>query len=261
MMLYMHTVSIASEALLPPHLQTQVWRGHRAGPHRMPVWASGHSTLDAELPGGGWPLHNLVEVLQPAAGGPVWALLTPALHPWLAQGRPLLLINPPHPPGLVGLHQLGVPVASVWWVQTQDTAQALWATEQALKAAVAATVLSWAPGIADPTALRRLQVAASSHHPGLLFLMRPETAASTPSPAPLRLLLGADPIRAEPRVRILKRRGGGASDPIALSSRELPGRDRLTGGSVPARPPLAVRAQPLQGGVPSDGPLDRVGAL
>lgn len=259
-MLYMHTVFVASEPLLPPHLQQQVWRGHRTGAPRMPVWASGHAALDAELPGGGWPLHNLVEVLQPAEGAPVWALLTPALRPLLAQGQPLLLINPPHPPGLAGLHQLGVPVSSVWWVQAQDTAQALWATEQALKASVAATVLSWAPGGVDGGALRRLQVAATSHHPGLVFLMRPQSAASTPSPAPLRVLLSTDPVQAQPRVRILKRRGAAAADTIALSARDLPGRDRLAGISVPVRAPVVVRAQPSHG-VPSDGPLDRVGAL
>ena len=49
-------------------LQGRLWRGNSLGRTAEPVLASGFEALDAELPGGGWPLGQLSEVLQAQSG-------------------------------------------------------------------------------------------------------------------------------------------------------------------------------------------------
>ena len=45
-----------------------------------PVVPSGHAALDAELPGGGWPTAELIDLLQPACAQHEWRLLLPVLQ-------------------------------------------------------------------------------------------------------------------------------------------------------------------------------------
>ncbi|RZL04810.1 MAG: hypothetical protein EOP40_21380, partial [Rubrivivax sp.] len=84
-----------------------IWRGqdlaHRSGR----VLASGHAALDAELPGGGWPLDGMVELLQASPQGPFWQLVLPALAEAVKAGRgPVVLVAPPHAQPAVGRHAL-----------------------------------------------------------------------------------------------------------------------------------------------------------
>ncbi|APW47500.1 hypothetical protein [Rhodoferax antarcticus] len=51
---------------------------HAAGEGR--TLPSGHAALDAQLPGGGWPVGASCEILQPQAGQGEWRLLLPALR-------------------------------------------------------------------------------------------------------------------------------------------------------------------------------------
>ncbi|RTL24794.1 MAG: hypothetical protein EKK52_00600, partial [Burkholderiales bacterium] len=101
-------------------LQGRLWRGSSLGAHSAPTLPSGFAALDAELPGGGWPLGAVTELLAPQAGVLEWRLLAPALRGWWAgQGLPasasatpalrsLLLIHPPHTPHLPGLQAVGL---------------------------------------------------------------------------------------------------------------------------------------------------------
>ena len=88
----------------PPDL----WRADElaAGPPR--TVPTGHAALDAELPGGGWPLGGLIELLQPAPDTPTWPLLLPAV----ACGGAVALVNPPHEPFLPALAARSTRVAS-----------------------------------------------------------------------------------------------------------------------------------------------------
>ena len=61
----------------PEHLQ--IWRAGELGSASAHVAASGYAALDLVLPGGGWPLGSLVEVLQGQAGQHEWGLIAPAL--------------------------------------------------------------------------------------------------------------------------------------------------------------------------------------
>jgi protein ImuA len=218
-------------------LQGRLWRGNSLGHTAEPVLPSGFEALDAELPGGGWPLRTVTELLTSQAGTLEWRLLAPALRGWWAGQAPppprpanrpvsrrprpaatpalrsLLLINPPHIPHLPGLQALGLPASALVWVTARTPAESLWAAEQAIKSQVA--VLAWLPE-ARPEQVRRLQVAAlGSNAPA--FLVRPERQRAQSSAAPLRLVV-------QPGegwtldVHLLKRRGPAHEGWLALQA-------------------------------------------
>lgn len=206
---------------LDPRLQGRLWRGSSLGRSADPVLPSGFAALDAELPGGGWPLRAVTELLLPQPGVLEWRLLAPGLRAWWAAQtlpagarlRTLLLINPPHMPHLPGLQALGLPPAALVWVAPRAPAEALWAAEQAIKSRVA--VLAWLAA-AQPEQIRRLQVGAL----GLdapAFLLRPEHASQQSSAAPLRLIVKPGDGWALD-VHLLKRRGPAHDGWLALDA-------------------------------------------
>ena len=56
-----------------------VWHADALGAGSQPAQPTGYALLDAQLPGGGWPVGALSEVLQPMAGLHEWQLVLPAL--------------------------------------------------------------------------------------------------------------------------------------------------------------------------------------
>jgi protein ImuA len=58
-----------------------------AGRTQQAVLASGHAALDAQLPGGGWPVGALTELLLPHPGVGELRLLAPALAALQRQQR------------------------------------------------------------------------------------------------------------------------------------------------------------------------------
>jgi protein ImuA len=185
-----------------------VWRADAlaANTQAGSVLATGHAPLDAELPGGGWPVGALCEIMQSHSAQSEWRLLLPALVAAqqgahlqeVTGGRRLpsdtatvVLIGPPHVPFCPALAAQGLAVQQLVWVKAQTPAERLWAAEQALRCEAVAAVLAWLPQ-AQSASLRRLHMAAQEHNK-LLFVMRPAQAQRESSPAPLRLmLLGAD---------------------------------------------------------------------
>lgn len=164
-------------------------RGERLPDLRAPTpgLSSGHEALDALLPGGGWPVGTLIELLVDAIGIGELGLLLPALRALALSGRCLVWIAPPYVPYAPALVQQQVPLSQVVWIRTERPREALWATEQALRCPAVGAVLGWSAHIVDRS-LRRLQLAAESGHT-LGILHRPTTAARESSPAALRLQL------------------------------------------------------------------------
>jgi protein ImuA len=216
-----------------------VWRADQLASSAGSVLSSGHPALDAQLPGGGWPVGALTELLQLQSGAGEWGLLLPVLAQLLpsrtarAQGRAeaggasgqrapqpanggvvatptcVVLVGAPHVPLGPALQARGLDAQRLLWVRTDAPAARAWACEQALRCADVAAVLAWLPQVrAD--ALRRLHLAAHDHAK-LLWVLRPAQAQHESSPAPLRLLLeSAVQVLGSPhesRVSILKRRG------------------------------------------------------
>lgn len=201
-----------SLALAEEALAGQVWRADALAGPQAPVLSTGWPALDAALPGGGWPVGALVEVLQARTQAPVWQLLAPALAQVLRQeAGPLVLVGAPYPVFTPGLAARGLPPQRLLWVRAQANAPRLWATEQALRCAEVAAVLAWLPQVLSAD-LRRLQLAAQRHR-RLLFVLRPDTARAQASPASLRLALAPGEA---PEVHVLKRPGPPLAAPVCL---------------------------------------------
>ncbi len=190
-------------------LDAVTWRARGLVRAREPVVATGWQRLDAQLPGGGWPLGTLTELLLPRHGVGELSLLMPALrHLALSdpdQPRWLTWVAPPHELHAPALVQAGLPLSRLLLVRVPGSRERLWAAEQALSSRSCGAVLVWLAE-ADDRALRRLKLAAAEGQ-GLGILLRPWSVRSSSSPAPLRLLL--EPTLHGLSVAILKRRGGG----------------------------------------------------
>ena len=222
-------------AIAPIALLAQVWRvedfaSTQAGP------STGHPSLDAQLPGAGWPIDGMVEVLQERAEQHVWQLLLPVLAR-VAQRQPVgpvVLVGAPFEPFGPSLAAQGLPGDRLLCIRADQAATRLWAAEQALRCADVLAVLAWLPR-AGSTELRRLHLAAQRND-RLLFVFRGLAARHEASPARLRLVVeGVDALN----VRILKRRGPPLESPVVLPARPV----RLAAllesrrGHVPAVPP------------------------
>ena len=218
-----------------------VWRGDAFEGGASVRVPSGHGALDAELPGGGWPTGELIELLQAPGARHEWRLLLPALR--LAQRHgPLVLVGAPHPPHLAALAAQGVAADRLWWVDTAEHPQRLWAAEQVLRSGTAGALLVWLPQ-ARPEQLRRLHLAArgvthgaAAHAGPLLFALRPEATRAQASPAPLRLVMGST--QGEVQVQVFKRRGPPMDRPLTLAA-ELPVMACLRRWPLPPLAPLA----------------------
>jgi hypothetical protein len=185
----------------------RVWKlkDASAAPPR-PVWSTGSKSLDARLPGGGWPTASLVEVLQDDIGLGEVQLFLPALVECQRRGATpwLVWIAPPHEPYAPALAQQGIELGRLLVVRPTTAMEALWAAEQALSSGGCAAVLLWLKGT-DNRWLRRLKLAAEKGR-ALGVLFRPERHRFESSPAGLRLWVtqGKDRIHLE----LLKVQGG-----------------------------------------------------
>ncbi|ART48518.1 translesion DNA synthesis-associated protein ImuA [Acidovorax carolinensis] len=200
-----------------------VWHADALGAGLQPAQPTGFAQLDAQLPGGGWPVGALSEVLQPMAGLHEWQLVLPALAQAMARRvGAVVVVAPPCEPFGPALKAQGLSVDRLCVVRADSAKAALWAAEQALRCRDVLAVMAWLP-LAQAAALRRLQVAAAQQQQ-LLWVFRPASAAPQASPALLRLqvqglaLPGDATASPGMQVQILKRRG-----PHLVQGLDLPG--------------------------------------
>ncbi len=149
----------------------------------------GLPTLDRHLPHGGLAFGTLHEIAPareadwPAAFGFLMALMgrMPGRTPLLLVRTPRKLLRNGEPHG-AGLRALGLDPARLTLVETADETDALWATEEALRAEGPAAIASAANGKIDLKTSQRLHHAA--REAGLpLFVLRPEKATPIPTAA------------------------------------------------------------------------------
>ena len=206
-------------------IHADIWHAHALSQAALPVLATGDDALDAQLPGGGWPIGVLTEILQPPGLHSEWRLLLPALAR-CGEG-PVVLVAPPHLPFAPALAAQGLVPRRLLWVGATASAARLWSCEQALRCAEVSAVLAWLPQARNEQ-LRRLQMAAAEYNK-LLFVMRPASAQDEASPAALRLHLqprGDAPVAAARpsgpdtlQVHLLKRRGPPLEKALLLQAR------------------------------------------
>lgn len=194
----------------PERIHPSLWRASQLSRSQGRCANTGYDQLSAELPGGGWPLGNLIELLVQQPGIGEMQLLRPALK--CLNGRSVMLIQPPHLPQTAAWASWGCTPSCLLWVPAQRAADALWTAEQVLRSGTFGALLLWQDRMRNQ-ALRRLQLAAQESDT-LFILVRSLAAADQPSPSPLRLVLQSTP--GGLNISILKRRGATHTDPVSL---------------------------------------------
>ena len=192
-----------------------VWRADQLG-HGSPAGLpSGFAQLDAQLPGGGWPIGLPTELIAREPGVGELRLLVPVLRQLTRERKVVVLLGPPHVPYAPAFAAFGIDLDYLIVVQAVQAADRLWAVEQVLRSASFGALLAWLPqGRTRPEHLRRMQLAAQSAR-GPVFLFRDLPAQFEASPAPLRLLLLPRP-QQQISIQILKRRGPLLARPLIL---------------------------------------------
>ncbi|MVT28902.1 recombinase RecA [Acidovorax citrulli] len=149
---------------------------------------TGHAVLDAALPGAGWPLRAVIDVLQPQPGVAELRLLSPCPGCGRGDGRgPGAGGASDATPTPAGIQQLGIDACRVTWIAADTPLDRLWTVEQLVRAGSSGAIVAWLPR-ARGDQIRRLQVCAQDCA-GPVFLVRPAEVAREPSAAPLRVLL------------------------------------------------------------------------
>jgi len=179
-----------------------VWRGHEIAPVK--ARSTGHAALDALLPGGGWPIGALTELIPLIEGIGEVDVLRSALKRLCDEKRHIVFVRPPYIPYAPALLRAGLPLPRVLWIDAAQDEDARWAAEQTLREGAAGAVLLWSPAVADRP-LRRLQLAAEAGQ-SLAFIYRPAVTLNNASPAALRIVLR--PASGALAVEVLKARGG-----------------------------------------------------
>jgi len=227
--------------------------------------SSGYPALDQHLPGAGWPLDGVTELLHEQQGIGELQLLSPALARLSReQTRHILMVSPPYIPYPPALHALGIDLASILVVQVNENRDMLWALEQALASKSCSAVLCW-PKKINEKQIRRLQLASKDGNTWNI-LFRPTQAITQYSPAELRIHLS--PAKYAPlnfhrsiHLKILKRRGGWESDEHKIdfddrlnqqtpdfSELVIPSTDNVNHETKTQRRPMALPAFPATAG-------------
>jgi len=236
----------SSPALIPG-----VWRADQLGHGGVAALPSSFAQLDAQLPGGGWPLGMPTELIARNPGIGELRLVVPLLKRLTRERKLVILLGPPHMPYAPALASFGIDLDYLIVIQATQAADRLWAVEQVLRSASFGTLLAWLPqGRTRPEHLRRMQLAAQATR-GPVFLFRELPAQFEASPAPLRLLLLPRPGQ-QLSVQILKRRGPVLAQPLVLDLPQPPSTLRISRADLPShhsrapmRSPEPVPASPL----------------
>lgn len=170
-------------ALLGPRL----WRGQEQPQIR--AEPTGYAVLDKVLPGGGWPIGAVSEILHARIGVGELSLALPLLARLTQADRPIAFVKPPLVPYAPRLAAAGIRLHDMLVVEPESETDALWSAELLLRAGAGA-VLLWV-GKCEAHALRRLQIAAEAMD-GCALLLRADKFAAESTPSALRLRVWRD---------------------------------------------------------------------
>jgi protein ImuA len=226
-------MTLSATLAAPEAVHPSLWRASQLAHSATRCVDTGFAALSAQLPGGGWPLGTLIELLVKQHGIGELRLLRPALA-GLGK-RPIVLLQPPHAPQALALAALGLEPSQLFWIRSgAKSGDALWAAEQVLRSGCCGALLLWQNHARGET-LRRLHLAAQSGET-LFCMLRPLAAAQDSSPAPLRLSLQAAAGGID--IGFVKRRGPQRDVPLFL----------------PMSPSLIQRYAPLDSNTPATAP-------
>ena len=112
-----------------PLAHPAVWRAGQLGHGAVRALGSQHPGLDAELPGHGWPLGMLTELICREAGIGELRLLMPVLRQLTRERRIVVLLGPPLMPYAPALADFGIDLDYLVVVDALRPADRLWAIE------------------------------------------------------------------------------------------------------------------------------------
>lgn len=152
--------------------------------------STGYSQLDQYLPGGGWPIGALTEILLANTEQPPLWLIVPALAKLECEKRWQAWIAPTGIPYAPAIANTGIDISKTLVICPSTYKDILWATEQTLDSGACSAVLFW-PHKMLTTTSRRLQIAAKNGHSfGLCFYPSKNIRHNTM--ATLRILFNPD---------------------------------------------------------------------
>lgn len=192
-----------------------VWRGRTA--EQVQAVSTGIAALDAVLPGHGWPIGALTELMPFTEGIGELQLIFPALRQRCQEKRSIVFIGSPYILYAPALVNAGLPLSRILCIDKSADDNHRWAAEQILREGGAGAVVLWSPIDAD-IPLRRLQLAAEEGK-ALAFLYRPAKHLGNASPAAVRLGLHA--AAGGIRIDIAKARGGSVRRSVVVSARAV----------------------------------------
>jgi protein ImuA len=195
----------------PETIHPSLWRASQLARGMNRCIDTGHTALSAELPGGGWPVGSLIELLLQQNGIGELRLLQPALCN--LEQRRIVLLQPPYPPQTLAFAGLGLAPSQLLWIAPARNADALWAAEQILRTDSCGAVLCWQNQVRNES-LRRLHLAAQGGS-ALFCMLRPLACAPDASPATLRLRV--TPTAGGVHIGFAKRRGPQRDHPLFLA--------------------------------------------
>ena len=144
----------------PIYSHPLLWRGKQVA-HRVHTHSTGHSGLDAALPGSGWPMGAVTELVNETAGCGELSLLLPVLARLSQENDWITMIDPPWIPYPPALHGHGLALEKLLLIRTQNRGESLWACEQVVRGIPGGAMLAW-PDALSFSELRRLQLAAKN---------------------------------------------------------------------------------------------------
>jgi protein ImuA len=178
---------------------------------------TGYVKLSGQLPGGGWPLGTMTELLLQQPGVGEMRLLGPAMIA-MSTKRSIALVAPQQVPNAHGFAHMGIAPSHLMWLMPAKSSDALWSAEQILRAGSYGALVLWQQHVRAES-LRRLLLAAQSSEM-LFIVVRPLARAQDSSPAPLRLAVrpAADGVAVE----IIKRKGPASAEQIIVKLLQSP---------------------------------------
>ena len=171
--------------------------------------STGWPALDHLLPGDGYPVGAVTELLVECPGIGEVSLLLHALSNQLCThpSRRLAIIDPPPALNAPALIQLGIDCQNVPFIACRNDGERVWCVEQMSTAGEFVAFVVWGDTL-DTTALRRLQLAAEKAACPI-FVYRHLYRATERSPAALRLAVTAHLVDGylHQRLKVVKCRG------------------------------------------------------
>ncbi|HVT37250.1 MAG TPA: translesion DNA synthesis-associated protein ImuA [Nevskiaceae bacterium] len=192
----------------------RLWTGHSIA--KIAAEPTGFAALDQVLPGHGWPLGALTELIPQVEGIGELSLTLPALARLSARGKRIAFIAPPYIPYAPALVRAGIAPERVLWLPELAPDDAGWSAVQMLKSGAVGAVLLWTRRLSD-TELRRIQLGAENGS-ALCFCYRPAPALKQASIASVRLALR--PGVGGLRVDVQKAKGGRQGADVLCPLRE-----------------------------------------